>query len=283
MSLITATNFDVSKLSVSAPKKMANGLGQNVYLNYDSKRFRVQAPRMSLAYDSKDYNDNKKYKVDLSFRGQDSNPKIAAYHTMLQAIDAFVLDAAVSNSAAWFGKAKSKDAVVDQYTSSVKVSKKDYPSTHQVALSERDGKWSTELFDSKNQELKDVTPLQVLKRGAEVTPLMEVGQIWIVNGRFGLTWRLLQARIDVPGEGSTSTGFMGLDDDGAPVVTGVSATEESDLLKAVGPADEEEEEDEEEQEEEEEEVVAPPPVPVKKAAAAAKKSVPIKKAGAGKA
>ena len=282
MSLITATPlkdcqlFDASKLSASAPKKNGSGTGQQVYLNYGNGRVRIQAPRMSLAYDAKDYQGNEKYKTDLSFAGADSNPKVAAYQAMIEAIDSFVIETATANSAAWFGagKAKSRDVVESMYTPSIKVSKKDYPSTHQVALRKYDGKWESELYDSKNNEMRDTTPLDVLKRGTEVTAIVEVTGIWIISGRFGLTWKLSQARIDVPGAGSASRGFLGMDED--TTAAGVSSAEEKDLLAAVLPA--EEEEGEEEQEEEEEEIVAPPPVPAKKAAAV-KKSVPIKKAG----
>ena len=73
MSLISATPlkdcllFDASQLSASAPKKNGSGTGQQVYLNYgkNNGRVRIQTPRMSLAYDAKDYQGNEKYKTDL--------------------------------------------------------------------------------------------------------------------------------------------------------------------------------------------------------------------------
>jgi hypothetical protein len=111
--------------------------------------------------------------------------------------------------------------------------------------------------------MEGVTPIDVLRRGAEIVAILDVTSIWVGDKKFGVTWKLHQACIKVPGEGGTVRGFLGVEEDDAPVV---SSRDEADLMAAVMPsksaAVEEEEDDEED--EEEEEVVAPPPVPAKK-------------------
>ena len=89
MSVITPATFDVSKLSVSAMKKLENGSFQ-VFLNYNGGKLRIQAPRMPLPYNSGDYQGNQKFKAQFSFKDRDSNPKVQAYYDMLEKIDEFV-------------------------------------------------------------------------------------------------------------------------------------------------------------------------------------------------
>jgi len=292
MSVITPTSFDVKKLSVSDIKKLDNGSSQ-VYINYDGKRLRVQAPRMSVPYDAGDYQDNKKFKVQLSFTGKDTNPKMAAYYNMIQAIDDFVIDAATKNAGKWFKMpGASRDMIALFYTQSLRVSKdkdgnvKDYPPTQNVALKMRNGAFDAELYDNKNQLIEGLTPVEVMRRGAEVTSICDATGIWIADRKFGLTWKLHQARLDVPGEGGNTRGFMGVDEDAVPVVTakpdaGVSAEEEDDLMAAVMPskaAAAAAPADDDDDEEEEDEVVPAPPVPAKKVvAAAAPAAAPVKK------
>ena len=299
MSVITPATFDAKKLTVSDIKKLDNGSSQ-VYINYDGKRLRVQAPRMSVPYDSGDYQDNKKYKVQFSFKGKDSNPKLAAYYTMLEAIDDFIVEVATKNAGKWFKMpGASKEMIKLFYSPSLKFSKdkdgnlKDYPPTQAVTLKMRNGAFDAELYDTKNQSIEGLTPVEILRRGAEVTPISDATGIWVADKKFGLAWKLHQARIDVPGEGSASRGFMGVDEDtGVPLVAsagaGVSAEDEDDLMAAVLPGKPKAvaaavvvaaEEDDEEEEDDEDEVIPAPPVPAKKAVAApvAVAAAPVKK------
>jgi hypothetical protein len=291
MSVTTVSSFDAKKLSVSDVKKLDNGSSQ-VYINYDGKRLRLQAPRLSVPYDAGDYKENKKYKVSFSFKGMDTNPKVAAYFKVLEAIDNFVIDAATKSAAKWFKMpGASRDVVGTIYTPSVKYAidqatgnRKDLPPTQSVALKTPKGAFDTEMYDHKNQSIEGLTPVEVLRRGAEVTPIVDATGIWIADKKFGLSWKLHQVRVDVAGEGGATRGFLGVEEDsssvpavvgGAGSATGVSADDEEDLMAAVLPSkavkaapappadDEEEDEDEDEGE-----VIPAPPVPAKKAAPA---------------
>jgi hypothetical protein len=286
MSVVTVSSFDAKKLTVSDVKKLDNGSSQ-VYINYDGKRLRLQAPRMSVPYDAGDYKENKKYKVSFSFKGMGTNPKVAAYFKVLEAIDNFVIDQATKNAAKWFKMpGASRDVVSTIYTPSVKYAidaatgdRKDLPPTQSVALKTPKGAFDTEMYDNKNQSIEGLTPVDVLRRNAEVTPIVDATGIWIADKKFGLSWKLHQVRIDVNGEGGATRGFLGVEEDsssvpavvgGAAGGAGVSADDEEDLMAAVLPgkapaADDDEDEDEED----DGEIVPAPPVPVKKPATAA--------------
>lgn len=286
MSVVTVSSFDVKKLSVSDIKKLDNGSSQ-VYINYDGKRLRLQAPRMTVPYDAGDYKENKKYKVSFSFKGMDSNPKVAAYFKVLESIDNFVIDAATKNAAKWFKMpGASRDVVSTIYTPSVKYAidaatgdRKDLPPTQSVALKTPKGAFDTEMYDNKNQSIEGLTPVEVLRRNAEVTPIVDATGIWVADKKFGLSWKLHQVRIDVNGEGGATRGFLGVEEDSSSVPAvvggagaGVSADDEEDLMTAVlpgkAPVATPDEVDGDE-EEDDGEIVPAPPVPVKKPAPAA--------------
>jgi hypothetical protein len=271
-SVITASSFNAKNLTVSELKKLDNGSGQ-VYLNYGGGRLRVQSPQMSVPYDSGDYNGNQKYKVNMSFKGAAQNPKLAKFQEMLQAVDNYVIDTAVANAGKWFKMpGASRELVAAFFTPSIKVSKdkdgnpKDYPPTVVPKLAQRNGAFDAELYDDKNVMMEGVTPLDVLRRGAEIVAILDVSSIWVGDKKFGVTWKLHQACVKVPGEGGSARGFLGVDED-----TVVSARDEADLMAAVMPSKAAAVEDEDE-EEDEEEVVPAPPVPAKKVVRAVKKA-----------
>lgn len=274
MSVIQPTSFNASLLTISEAKKLDNGSSQ-AYLNYNGKKLRVQAPKLPVPMDAGDYQGNQKYKVQLSFRDKDSNPKVAAYYEMLEKIDDFVINSAQTNSGKWFKKPNmARDIVVDKFTPSIKFAKdkegnlKPYPPTQGVALKKKGDAFDAELYDKNKEIIDDATPVDVLKRGSEITPILECTGVWITEKGFGLTWKLFQARVDVAAEGS-QRGCAIQDDDEteAPVVvkaakaapkTAVAEEEEEDLMAAVKPAAAPAEEVDED------EVHEAPAVPVKK-------------------
>ena len=277
MSVVTSNTFDAKKLTVSEAKKLDNGSSQ-VYLNYAGGKLRLQAPRLPIPYDSGDYQGNGKHKVQFSFRDRNTSKAVGAYVTTLQAIDDFVIDQATKNAGKWFKMpGASREMIALFYTPTVKVSKdkdgnpKDYPPSQSVALKQRNGAFDAVLYDNSRQELEGITPVEALRRGAEVTPVVDATGIWIADKKFGLTWKLVQAMVNVPAEGGRSGCLIVEDGDAPSAGAGVSSAEESNLMAAVLPsaaAAAEEDEEEDEEEEDAEEVVPAPPVPAKKAAPA---------------
>ncbi len=250
MSVIQPTSFNPSLLTISDAKKLDNGSSQ-AYLNYNGKKLRIQAPRLPIPMDAGDYQGNQKYKVQLSFRDKDANPKVAAYFDMLEKIDEFLVTQAMANSGKWFKKpGMSREVAVEKFTPSIKFAKdkegnlKPYPPTHAVALKKNytTGAFDAELYDKNKEIIDDATPVDVLKRGCEITPIVEATGVWITDKGFGVTWKLFQARVDVPAEGA-QRGCAIQDDEETPVVvskpksakTIVAEDEEEDLMAAVKP------------------------------------------------
>jgi hypothetical protein len=191
---------------------------------------------------------------------------------MLRAIDDFVIDAGVKNSKNWLGLDKvSRETVSALYTKSVRIGKdkegKDRSPVQSVAIKKNynTGVFDAVMYDNMDRTIEGVTPMEVLRRGAEVTCILDATSIWVAGGKFGISWKLHQARVDQAAETATSApAFVDDDEEDAPAPT--TSTFVAD------------DEAEEEEEEEEEEVVEPVPAPAPAPAPAPKKVV--KKAAA---
>jgi hypothetical protein len=280
---VTSSTFDAKKLTVSDAKKLDNGSSQ-VYINYAGGKLRLQAPRLPVPYDSGDYQGNGKYKVQFSFRDRATNKAVSSYISTLEAIDNFVIDQATKNAGKWFKMpGASREMIALFYTPTVKVSKdkdgnpKDYPPTQSVALKQRNGTFDAILYNAAREEIEGITPVETLRRGAEVTPIVDATGIWIADKKFGLTWKLVQAMVNVAAEGGRG-GCLIVEDGDAPAATNaVSAAEESNLMAAVMPSVSAAAAEDDEEEEDEDEVVEAPPVPVKPSPVAAAPKKVVKK------
>jgi len=275
---IKPSEFVLSKVVVAAPRLLDNG-SQAAYTNYDGGRLRIQAPTMPIPYAASDYQGNKNYKVSLSFRDRGRSAKVERFYKTIEAIDNFIIDTAHKNAGKWFKlPGASREMIALLYTASIRTAKdkegnaKDLPPTIQIALKQRNGAFDTVFYEKTGAEIEGGSPLTLLKKHAEVYASIEATGIWIADKKFGLTWKLVGARMDAYGEGSgAGRSLLAADSDDEGEATGgagVSATEESSLMAAVLPSEEAEDE------EDEGEVLPAPPVPAKKAAAAPATAAP---------
>ena len=294
MSVITSSSFVNGKLGAGELKALAKS--SQVYLNYDGKRILLQGPQLTVPYDASDYQGDGKFKVQFSFKGKDSNPRVAKFHDVIEAIDNFVIDQAVKNCGKWFKKpGMTKDMLKLFFKPTLRYSKdkdgnekREYPPHMSVALKRKasptnDGPFIAEIYDDGHKMIEGVTPVEALRRNAEVVPILSCGGVWIVDGKFGVTWTLHQAVIKVPGEGGSSRGFLGVEEDGEGLVTAADESLMAAVLPAAGGAGADDDDEEEEEEEEEDHTEPAPPVPapkpVVKAAPAAAAAAPAKASG----
>jgi hypothetical protein len=250
-----------------------------------------------------------KYSVDLKLRGYDdatNHPKTATIYNAFHALDEFMVDQAVKNSAAWFKGVKSREVLAELYTPTVKFAKdaegnlKPYPPTLKVQLRKRDGKFETDVYDDKKRPMSDVPLEDIIVKGSVLTTLIQCTGVWFAGGKYGLSWKAVQIRADkiphrlngpafldeegvadaTPHSPAPKGGFAALHDDDeevndeealAPAKPAAAAKPAAvAAVVAEQPQEEEQEEDEE----------APVPVPAKKtvmtAKTVAKKVIPKK-------
>lgn len=223
-SIVFANNFNTNALSVSAISTLKSGAKQ-AYVNYNAGKFIIQTPQNMIAPYGLGVNDKSKfggtgidYSLDLSLRGynEEGNP-VKGYYDMLAAIDEYILNLAVKNSVAWFGKQRSLDSIRDSYKSSVKFAidkatgqQKAYPPTHKLKLRKLDDKFETKFYNSKGKLYKDMPIEDLLPKNVQLTVLIQCAGLWFSAAGFGLTWRAQQVVVHKLPERMKDFAFEGL-------------------------------------------------------------------------
>ena len=113
---------------------------------------------------------------------------------------------AVTNSKEWFNKNKMSSEVVDAlWTPMLKYPKNEdgepdtsRPPTLKIKLPFWEDKFNLEVYDMNQQILYphtegDITPVDLISKGQNVAVVIQNGGIWFANGKFGTTWKLVQA------------------------------------------------------------------------------------------
>jgi len=288
--VVTPNKFNPALLTLGGKieKTKANG-APFIYVNYNGDRFRLQTPRLPVAYDASDYKGDGKYRVQFSLRNGNTDPKVRKFMETLRAIDKRIIELIAADSKTYLGSANIPvEAITEKYGRSIKqkldtFTKKPIEGslisfTNSLRKNkEKDGVFESKLFNSSGNLIEDATPLDVFKRGAESTNISSMSIIWLVKGDINPQWVLDQARIDVEVTGASNNVFQGEDDDDdeesenpvrrQPTITKI---DESDLANAFEVEEEDDDEEEhtqkhndyEESDDEEDTLIEPVPTPV---------------------
>ena len=289
---ITATEFNGRNVTVSAPKAVeveVNGkrqsVGKKAFLNYNGERLRLQsATAMKIPFGLSVYTaeggGQEKHSINLSFNGYQQEGEVKSFYDAVSSLDNAVIDQAVTNSKAWFGKQLSREVIQAFYTPSIKFGKdssKDYPPTMKLNLRRNGAAYETKFYDLTGKPYRGIPVADMLGKGALITALMEASDIWIAgSGKFNIRWNVSQIIVHkVPDSGAEfafklpgvtpsaadETESNQVDDEEEAAATTTAAvpvsTRPSSVLAAVLPAAQQEEE----ADEDEDEAEAPPPPP----------------------
>jgi hypothetical protein len=188
-----------------------------------------------------------KYSINIAFDDLATSDEVRAFHDAIQAIDDFVFEQAATNSETWFGKKKSRDALEENFTRSIKLNKKDpakYAPTMKVNLrKQRDGSFEAKLFDVKGEAYPDMPIEDILAKNVQVTAAIDCADVWIgANGKFNVRWNVTQLVVhSVPQKAS---GFsIKLPAGLAPVAAPARAAGGAGAGAGAGAYDEEDEEE----------------------------------------
>jgi hypothetical protein len=297
--IVQPSAFTTTKVSISQPKVLESG-GKLAYLNYgDARSLMIQTPSLPSPFGMNvfDKNGPPKYSLDLAMRGYNgpnANPKVKAFYEALTALDEFMIDQGVKNSKLWFKADMKREVVQAFYTPCVKFGRDKegnqtpYPPNVKLQLRRRrdHDEFETDFYDEKSKTDPHAKPLkgipieEMLVKKVEVTALMQCTGVWFAGGKFGLSWKAVQIRLDsVPAGLGRGPAFQEDEDAGF--------AEPTEFAPRAGKQQQQEDDDEEEetapapapsaakqasshvvasavQEEDEEEEVAPAPVPKKK-------------------
>jgi hypothetical protein len=216
---IIPTSFKASNVTLSVPKAVEiekdgkkQPVGKKSYVNYNGSKFTMQTAtcmRIPFGLNVFDQSTPPKYSINLSFNGYKENPEVKAFFEAIQALDKLIVDEAVKNSKAWFGKEKSREVLEEFYTPSLKFGKKDdYPPTMKLNLRKLGDNFETKFYDLKGKPYKSMPIEELLAKNTQVTCLINCTDVWIAgNGKFNLRWNVDQIMIHKRPEKGDDFGF----------------------------------------------------------------------------
>ncbi len=302
--IVRLKHFDAARLTIGhARPTKAGGKSIPIYLNGEKPV--LQVPKHGtyglsgqLPPDTPPGNPqglSKKYSVNLKA------PNGGLLCEKMKEVDQWVLEYVTAHGGELLGQADQPEAVIKALSYPIVKYPKDKDTgkvfydrdpTVKLKVSYWDGKWNLELFDSEKNTifekgmtvpsdpddpesepmLVDPTDPELAPSGTEMVSIIQCDGIWVASGRFGVTWRLVQAEVKQP---VRIKGFCiqpESDDEDGDEETGEGAGEDA---AAVGESPEAEGEGEGEGEgkgEEQEGVPSPEPEPKPKAKRSRKKA-----------
>jgi hypothetical protein len=290
---ITSSEFNGRNVTVGAPKAVEiekdgkrQSVGKKAFLQYNGERFQLQSATsmripFGLSVFKAEGGGQDKYSINLSFNNYETDAEVKAFYGAVQAVDRTVVDAAIANSKAWFGKEKSREVLQEFFTSSVKFGKdesKKYPPTMKLNLRRNGDTFETKFYDVHGKKLTGVSADEMLAKGSLVTVLMECTDVWIAGtGKFSVRWNASQIIVHKMAESGAEFAFKGLTTP-APAPTSSNVVDEAEEEEALAPAPSSvlasvlPAEDEEDEEESERPVAPPPKVAKRKPVVIAKKA-----------
>lgn len=200
----------------TAPKaNKSGGKSVGIQSTKDNKQLHLSTPLMMTwgvsGYENPQTGKIESYELSLQFpREQDGNfnEDTQAFFQSMKDYEARIKADAVANSKDWFGKAKMSEAVVDAlFTPMLKYPKDKNTGepdttrtpTLRIKLPYYDSQFKVEIYNLDKQMIfpnpddPSLTPVELVQKTQNVALVMQSGGVWFANGKFGTTWRLVQA------------------------------------------------------------------------------------------
>jgi hypothetical protein len=290
-SITKAKQFNPSMVTYKAPKVNSRG-GKSVQCNLLDNQIVLQFPLM-LTWGIDERVDDQSGRVSYDMALQFENGKsssIEKFQAALQKFQDKILDDATTKSKEWFGKSKLSREVADAMMYPIlKYPKKkdgsgepdlDRSPTLKLKVPFWENKYNIELYDmnGKGTYIPEDTarkmgiespqgarsPMDIVPKASHVKGLLACTGLWMAGGRFGVTWKLVQACVRAPvrlvGSG---TCHIAEDSDDEEMDTHLAENDAKES-KTTGPTFEDSDEDVVEEVEEVEEMEEEKPLPKKK-------------------
>jgi hypothetical protein len=209
--VIQMSNWTPSAKKYMAPKiNDKGGKSINVISTQSNRSIHLALPLM-MTWGISDYTDEKtgesdgKFSISLNFPNDDfATPETNLALQKLKEFEELLINDAVKNSEAWFGKKQSREIVEYGYFPFLKYPKnkdtKAADTTRPPSLRPKVPKygddWKVEVYDTKMNLLfpspNYVSPIELVPKQSNVASVIACGGIWIGGKGWGLTWKLIQ-------------------------------------------------------------------------------------------
>lgn len=208
--IINCSELDVNDIKFYAPKATQGG-GKNVGMMNKATHsaLRMKLPIM-FTFGASDYDKNEKYSCSLQFpdlNDEGVDPEYGLCVARLAEFESALKRKVFEFSKDWLGKPLKNEEMVDMiWTPMLKYPKNketgEVDTSRSPTLSVKipcfEGKWSSEVYDEEKNMLfpsaenPEATPLNFITRGTNMATVVQCGGLWIVGGKMGVTWKLVQ-------------------------------------------------------------------------------------------
>lgn len=213
--ILQTKRVNLDNMRFSDVKKNSHG-GNMIYIKYHNdennreERFTFQTPKMACPFGLSESKPNEgeapKYSLELSF----GNPSRAMqrYHKIVGDFDEKMKNVSIENCKAWFKRTKmSMDIANENYTNHLRRYKDPetgeftgkYADTVRFKLPQTDsGAFRTEFYDEEGMRIEIASPEDLKKyvtKGCKVIAIVQCSSVWFVNGKYGVSWSVVQAQL----------------------------------------------------------------------------------------
>jgi len=211
--ILNGMTLSSGDIDFSKPKVNKSG-GKSVnIINRSSKSYLTITTPLMLTWGVQEFVDDqsgrKSYDMSLQFPKDDyATPETTAFLKSLTEFENSIKKHVQENSKALLNKAKVSDDVVDalfhpmlRYPKDQSTGEPDMTRspTLRVKLSYWDDAFDCEIYDMKGTPLfpneTGVGPMELVPKAINLATIIRSGGIWFANGKFGVTWRLVQAMV----------------------------------------------------------------------------------------
>lgn len=204
------SSFEPANVKFAPLSKTSKG-GKIVYFNLpNTHRITIQTPVMSAPFGVSTYDDasdgRRSYSLDASFKGCDTNPKLASFLKKCRAFDERLIDVATENSKTWFGNVMSRDMTSVLFRKSVReaTDPTKYAPTLRLKITP-----NTEYYDEQQNRVG----MEYITKGTTFRAIVELSSVFFVNKQFGVTWRIVQLAVTSRPDKLTGFAFQDEDED----------------------------------------------------------------------
>jgi hypothetical protein len=278
--ITNACDFSPNDIIKYTPAKLNKSGGKSIGIlnKLVNTPLRLVTPVL-LTWGASDYEGNERFEMSIQFPTEEySTPELTKFLDNMKDFEKMMKDDALRNSKDWFNKNHKGSEVIDalwtpmlKYPKNKVTLESDYtkaPSLR-VKIPKWDGKWKCDIYDENhnklfsqydpnNGEQLQPSPIDYLTKGKNIAVMMVCGGLWFANGKFGVTWKLVQAVVQPPKNALEDKCYIKLSDTDKQGLRASSGDENTNNDSCVIVEDSDEEEEEEvvvEDDDEEEEVV----------------------------
>lgn len=217
--IISSSNLDISKVSFGDVRPNKAG-GKAVPIKYSGQplQIRLEKTVYPMGVNVKENENGTAYTMSLTLKGCDpyakerAGPETGSFGTLynfLQDLQTRILDTSEQNSTKWFGKSRSRSVLEDTMKQFISPSVEKmngewvpsgkYPPSFRMKVPVYDGQVSMDVTDSYGKPV-EVTPdniQSVFPKRVEASVVVSPS-IYVTGQGFGVTWRLLYAKVSPP-------------------------------------------------------------------------------------